>query len=297
MFPVYVDKVTPDPEQDSVIDQYVIHTCLSRTSFALIYNGRYCDPSLDGAKLAFKFIKRTANSASIDREVGLYEELQSDQIVPLLAHFPYREFHCLVFPYASGGDLQQYMAKHYPIGVPESVAQCISRQFFDILSVVHAANIVHCDIKLTNILVRLPDALQPQIWLCDFGISRSADETRQLKTIIGTTDFEAPEILQKRGFDGKADVWSFGVTLYRMLSRSWPFPAGDRGPITGTVKFGEPQWKRISLQCKGFIKKLLTKDPTARISAVEALADPWLAGSAKPAANSILDSILDAGSS
>jgi serine/threonine protein kinase len=295
MLPVYVDKVTPDPEHDSTIHSYVIRTCLSRTRFALVYNGEYLDGHAgDWNKLALKFIKRTSDTAVISREIDLYQEFQSSHIVPLLDQFPHQEFHCLVFPYASGGDLELYMRNHYPAGVPESVAKVIAGQVFDALAQIHAAHIVHCDIKLTNILVPVPDRIQPQIWLCDFGISRPVDETENLNSAIGTPDFESPEVLQRKGFNGKADCWAFGVTLYRILARAWPFPPGDRAPIIGTVKFTEPQWKKISLQCKGFIKKLLTKDPDARMSAVEALKDPWLGSEAKPAVNSLLESVLTA---
>jgi serine/threonine protein kinase len=111
--------------------------------------------------------------------------------------------------------------------------------------------------------------------------------------VVGTSDFECPEILQHKGFTGKADVWSYGISLYRMLSRGWPFPTDARGPIRGTLKFAGPVWEKISLQCKGFIKKLLAKDPVTRLSATEALADPWLAGITKPVVTSLVESVLD----
>jgi serine/threonine protein kinase len=140
---------------------------------------------------------------------------------------------------------------------------------------------VHADVKLTNILVRVPDQLRPVIWLCDFGISRSVDEARRVTWLVGTTDYAAPEILLRKGFDQKVDVWAFGVTLYRLLCGSFPFSV-RAGPIDWTPKFHEDPWTTISLRCKIFVESLLKRLPDKRLSAVDALRDHWLRPVVKP---------------
>jgi serine/threonine protein kinase len=197
---MFIEKQTLEPEENEEIGPYKIGKCISRTKFSLVYGGSFITPGeTEWSDLAFKFVKRFTESKTISREIEFYQSLKSDHVVPLLDHFEYREFHCLVFPYASGQDLELYMHKHYPLGVPESVVKYISSQLFEGLAFCHARGVVHCDIKLANILVPNPDLLEPKIWLCDFGFSRPVDEAQVTPSIIGTSEYESPEIQQRKG--------------------------------------------------------------------------------------------------
>jgi serine/threonine protein kinase len=198
--PLYVDKATPDPEENSQIGIYSIGSRVSRTKFSIIYAGSYREPRIgDPASLTFKFVKRYVDETPIHREIELYKDFCSDRVVPLLDNFVYREFHCLVFPSASGGDLEHYMQRFYPLGIPEVVGKCISTQFLEMLGSFHAHHIVHCDVKPANILVPVPDRIEPKIWVCDFGLSRDLSETKATTTIIGTSEYQAPEVFQRNG--------------------------------------------------------------------------------------------------
>ena len=74
------------------------------------------------------------------------------------------------------------------------------------------------DIKLENTLL---DAAQPlpNVKLCDFGYSKNEFVDSRPKTVSGTPDYIAPEVLLNDQYDGmKADIWSCGVMLYVMLT-------------------------------------------------------------------------------
>ena len=74
------------------------------------------------------------------------------------------------------------------------------------------------DIKLENILL-VPKKPLPSVKLCDFGYSKNEFWDSRPKSLSGTPDYIAPEILLNEHYDGKkADIWSCGVTMYVMLT-------------------------------------------------------------------------------
>lgn len=90
----------------------------------------------------------------------------------------------------------------------------------------------------------------------------------------------APEVI-KRKYNEKCDVWSIGCILYVMLTGFPPFNGTEDAEIIAKVSLGKYSLKTLeegefSEQCIAFIQKLLTFDPEERISAEEALRDPWI---------------------
>ena len=90
----------------------------------------------------------------------------------------------------------------------------------------------------------------------------------------------APEVLDGNLTD-KCDLWSVGCILYTMLTGFPPFNAKSDAEILAKVRIGrysEQTLKECNLseEVKDFIKRLLTKDPSERPSAAEALQDPWI---------------------
>lgn len=80
---------------------------------------------------------------------------------------------------------------------------------------------VHCpcrDIKLENTLLDAAEP-QPNVKICDFGYSKNEFVDSRPKTVSGTPDYIAPEVLMADQYDGKkADIWSCGVMLYVMVT-------------------------------------------------------------------------------
>jgi len=130
----------------------------------------------------------------------------------------------------------------------------------------------------------LKDEKSDIIKLSDFGLSRMVDQASFMKTICGTPQYVAPEILtssKSEGYGLACDLWSLGVILYIMLVGYPPFNDTKPKSVFEQIKaadfdFPNEYWGNISEAAKDLIRKLLTLDPQKRITVEEALNSPWM---------------------
>jgi len=118
--------------------------------------------------------------------------------------------------------------------------------------------------------------------LIDFGFSaRFSPGAGDLRTICGTPHFMAPEVLSRRPYDEKCDVWSCGIILYFMLCGACPFDGEDLEEIFDAVR-REPlrmygfAWRGVSKEARSLVVLLLRRIPRTRLSAQQVLESPWL---------------------
>lgn len=128
----------------------------------------------------------------------------------------------LVMELIEGTSLATRLAKG-PLTVGDAVA--IAGQVCDALAAAHAAGIVHRDIKPGNILLTPAGTVK----VCDFGIARllhaSPTQLTTTGTVIGTSEYMAPEQASGAPVDGRTDLYALGCVLYAMLTGSPPFTA------------------------------------------------------------------------
>ncbi len=99
--------------------------------------------------------------------------------------------------------------------------------------------------------------------------------------MVGTPLYVAPEVLLKEPYGCAADMWSLGVIVHILLTGFPPFDDENIVVLINKVKSGmlsfeEKEWEDVSPNAKDFVVRLLCRDPEERLSAVEALAHPWL---------------------
>jgi serum/glucocorticoid-regulated kinase 2 len=105
--------------------------------------------------------------------------------------------------------------------------------------------------------------------LTDFGLSKDNFYSEQrAHSFCGTTEYLAPEILNKKGYTLTCDWWSFGCIIYEMLSAVPPFYSKKRDEIYDKIRFKSPNFYQYhSANAVDLISKLLTKDPAKRLGA------------------------------
>lgn len=142
----------------------------------------------------------------------------------------------IVIDYVDGIDLRQHCAAR-PVSIEEVVA--IALQVARGMTVLREHDIVHRDLKSENILITRTG----QVKIADFGIARLQTEGSMTPdgNVLGTYRCMAPELVTGRGFDHRADMFSFGVLLYELLTRKSPFLAQTTYETMEQILWKPPQ--------------------------------------------------------
>ena len=183
--------------------------------------------------------------------------------------FPY-----IVFEYVEGETLKQRIARIGALDAQESLAYAI--EIARGLTVAHARNMVHRDIKPQNVLIDSEGRAK----LTDFGISRQLEQDGMTATgrVLGTTDYVAPEQAMGRGADQRSDIYALGVVLYEMLIGEVPFQADSQVGVAMkhvNEELPDVQSRRpdVSAAAALVVERATAKDPEQRYQAVGDMID------------------------
>lgn len=262
---------------------YAFGPVLGRGSFARV---RRVTCRADGRAYAMKIMakERALRPQSardpVRDEAGILLRVRHPHIIAVREIFETPRHFYMVLELVAGGDLRARLARCGRLA--EGVARDVARQLLDAVAYLHAHGIAHRDIKPENVLLAAPDTFVAK--LTDFGLSRFVGESRFMHTMCGTPLYVAPEVLQSLGTGGytsAVDIWSLGVILYLMLSGSIPFPCTTDTALFAAIKAGAyafpaPQWDGVSAAAIDLVRRMMTVDPTRRITAEDALRHEWL---------------------
>ncbi|XP_012343898.1 serine/threonine-protein kinase GIN4-like isoform X2 [Apis florea] len=247
-----------------------VYRCRSRST-GILYAAKYSSRNRFNADC----------SAELRHEIALLSLCsQSPRVVRLHDVYETPKEIILVMEYAPGGDMQTLIDGDL-VPLEGDVVHFV-RQLVEGLAYLHQRNIAHLDIKPQN-LVMMGTFPECEVKLCDFEISRVILEGTEVREILGTPDYVAPEILHYEPITLAADMWSVGVTTYVLLTGFSPF-GGETDQETfqnislGEVDFPEELFGDISAQAKDFVARLLVLDPSARMTAKQCLRHDWLRG-------------------
>lgn len=162
-------------------------------------------------------------------------------------------------------------------GLQEEEAARVTAQILRALAYLHARHVVHRDIKPENIVYQENGKVNVKV--IDFGFAARLEQGHRFQRDCGTLEYIAPEVLAKRGYDEKADMWSLGCTVYVMLlARS--LYTGTRAEVMNKNRDGllDYHWSfgALSPGAQDFVRSLLVLEPSQRPSALDALRHPWL---------------------
>jgi serine/threonine protein kinase len=157
-----------------------------------------------------RFLRESQLAASLDHPnvIPIYDADEVDGVL------------YLAMRYVRGPSLQALIREHGSLPSAETLR--IAEQIGGALDAAHRAGLVHRDVKPANILVADPG---DHAYLCDFGLAKltSSKGTTQTGSFLGTVDYCAPEQIQGRSLDGRADIYSLGCVLFHCLTGEAPF--------------------------------------------------------------------------
>ncbi|XP_019192740.1 PREDICTED: phosphoenolpyruvate carboxylase kinase 2-like [Ipomoea nil] len=179
----------------------------------------------------------------------------------------------LVTELCDGGDLYERVSRG-PLSEPSAAS--VFRQLMSAISCCHRAGVAHRDVKPDNVLF---DA-QGNLKLADFGSAEWFGGGR-MSAVVGTPYYAAPEVLMRREYNEKVDVWSAGVILYIMLAGVLPF-RGDtttetfEAVLRANLRFPAKIFRSVSPEAKDLLRKMICRDVSRRFCAEQVLRHPWV---------------------
>ncbi len=203
------------------INQYVVVEHIGRGGMADVWSAR--DKRLNRT-VAIKTVAR--DLATDDDPVELFEReartiatLEHPHILPIYDFGSFEGQLYIVMRYVTGGSLESLVADG-PLSMPEALR--IGRAVGGALDYAHTNNVIHLDIKPSNILL---DSNQSP-YLADFGLATVTDpEGRAVNPGYGTLLYMAPEQLTAAELDHRADIYSFTILMFHLVTGELPFDA------------------------------------------------------------------------
>ncbi|SOV81309.1 calcium-dependent protein kinase 5 [Plasmodium sp. gorilla clade G3] len=231
-----------------------------------------------GQQRAIKIIekKKIHNIERLKREILIMKQMDHPNIIKLYEVYEDNEKLYLVLELCDGGELFDKIVKYGSFS--EYEAYKIMKQIFSALYYCHSKNIMHRDLKPENILY-VDKTEDSPIQIIDWGFASKCMNNHNLKSVVGTPYYIAPEILRGK-YDKRCDIWSSGVIMYILLCGYPPFNGKNNDEILKKVKKGEfvfdsNYWARVSDDAKDLICQCLNYNYKERIDVEQVLNHRW----------------------
>ena len=256
------------------LGRYEIVSLLGRGGMGEVYAA---DDSNLGRRIALKILpsNRTADPdrvARFLREARASSALNHPAIVSVHDAGSEGSVHFLAMELIAGQTLALWACKRRS-----------ARQICDVMTQVaaglgeaHAAGIVHRDLKPENVMVTREGYAK----IVDFGVAKLVERTdgrahtgiSTPSARIGTTPYMAPEQVEARPVDHRADVFAFGVVLYELLTGTHPFASAQYADTLHNIVHSDPPLSKIAQPMRRVVRRCLQKDPELRYDSMKDVA-------------------------
>ncbi|OHT16732.1 CAMK family protein kinase [Tritrichomonas foetus] len=217
-------------------------------------------------------VKVSNETPEFENEIKLLKFCQHEGVVKFVDSFHDDSKQILVLE--AGKELFQYIIDNN--GFSEKEAKKLFKNIFLAVKYIHSKSIVHRDIKLENIIITEKGKLK----LIDFGLASELNKCKDSKNLCGTALYLSPEVIQKKGYSEKVDIWSLGITLFGAVAGFFPFDSSDEYSYAIEALTAEPAFEDadVSESFKDLIRHMLEKNPEKRYSAEQCLCHEWFEG-------------------
>ncbi|MCL4546832.1 MAG: serine/threonine protein kinase [Deltaproteobacteria bacterium] len=185
------------------------------------------------------------------KEASICKQLDHKNIVKILSYGTFKESYYIAYEYINGITLDKYI-KSKQLSTNE--IENLSVQILEALSYAHSKNIIHRDVKPSNIMIE-----DGTVKILDFGIAKQELSATVTKTglFMGSPHYVSPEQIEGHDIDYRTDIYSFGVVLYEMIEGKVPFSADTPWAIIRAHL--DKKVPEITKDIPGYLKEVVIK--------------------------------------
>jgi serine/threonine-protein kinase len=246
-----------------------------RGGMGVVYRGRQVglDRTVALKLIAPEWSDQPGFRRRFEHEARLAASIEHPHVVPVYEAGEHDRLLYLVMRYIAGTDMRALLA--YEGQLAPAKAAGIVTQVAAALDAAHATGLVHRDVKPANVLL----ADDTRAYLTDFGMAKHVGIDTGLtasKSIVGTLDYAAPEVLEGGAADARADVYSLGCVLFEALTGAAPFRR-ESATATMLAHLRDPipsvtDATGLSAEFDALLARALAKRPEARLDSAGDLA-------------------------
>uniref|UniRef100_A0A8B9VQ52 non-specific serine/threonine protein kinase n=1 Tax=Anas zonorhyncha TaxID=75864 RepID=A0A8B9VQ52_9AVES len=213
-------------------------------------------------------------------EVVIMRDYQHENVVEMYNSYLVGDELWVVMEFLEGGALTDIVT-HTRMNEEQIAAVCLA--VLKALSVLHAQGVIHRDIKSDSILL----THDGRVKLSDFGFCAQVNkEVPRRKSLVGTPYWMAPELISRLPYGPEVDIWSLGVMVIEMVDGEPPYfnepPLKAMKMIRDNLPPKLKNMHKVSPSLKGFLDRMLVRDPVQRATANELLKHPFLGKAGPP---------------
>lgn len=265
----------------------IMDVTLGKGAFGVV---KKCVKKSNKKHYAVKIMKRNKldekTKTAFINEIGILNNIKHKRILNVEHSSWDKTNYYIVSELIEGGDLMDFVGKYGAIEEKATVE--IAYQILEGVQYLHSNNIIHRDIKPDNVLIVQDCPVVVKI--ADFGLSKRGDE---FKTFCGTMAYLSPEIIgeirsrnhlkpksMRPSYSSKADMWAVGCLVYVILTNHLPFSAPTEEALFDCIRkcdYSEIPLleKMVSSACLQFLRSLICRTVSQRLSAKRALKHEW----------------------
>ena len=219
-------------------------------------------------------LTRTKARQKLTSEIKIHRSMDHEHVVRFDRYFEDKDNVYIMLDICQNQSLSDLIKRRKRLHEVET--RYYTYQLVKAMQYIHSRKVIHRDLKLGNLFLTERMCLK----VGDFGLAAQVFyQGEKKRTVCGTPNYLAPEVLENNGHSYDVDYWAIGVILYTMLNGRPPFESVEVKQTYKKIRAGAfsfPEHLQIGDMAKDFIKKCLTVDLAQRMNLEEMLAHDFL---------------------